>query len=339
MGDAAKSVRAKPLEISPAVVELRKRLHETENNSQGDVIDNGESTSDQPAVKREVMSVPYPEIVELQQKLLKAEGMLQGAYRAVRTAELRAEEAEIRLDSKYGIKEGFNAEKSRADGLEIKLADALQENEALKEEMAELRQEHHDRIDELKGRLDQYQLQLLQQPPQPQPQSPSPQLMAQQLLQQQYPEEAAEVAPIFAKAMELHEIGHPTNIFQLCRPNFKGQSTPLGKAFGLLKSATMKGGKAQFLKRYSNMHNEMSLSCYCDLCDKRVNKFAVIEHFLYSGHYQKAKALGAAVSSAALKFWLNKLQPEKQQYQITAAAADAGGARSPKVVKKEEVDD
>ncbi|GMT02037.1 hypothetical protein PENTCL1PPCAC_24211, partial [Pristionchus entomophagus] len=116
-------------------------------------------------------------------------------------------------------------------------------------------------------------------------------------------------------------------------------ATPLGKAFGLLKSATMKVGKAQFLKRYSNVHNEMSLSCYCDLCDKRVNKFAVIEHFLYSGHYHKvcehaAKALGAAVS-----FWLNKLQLEKQQYQIAAAAADAGGAGSPKGVKKDEVDE
>ncbi|GMT02016.1 hypothetical protein PENTCL1PPCAC_24190, partial [Pristionchus entomophagus] len=72
-------------------------------------------------------------------------------------------------DSKYGIKGGFDAEKSHADELEMKLADALRENEALKEAIAEMRQEHHDRFDELTGRLAQYQL---QQPPQPQ--SPPP---------------------------------------------------------------------------------------------------------------------------------------------------------------------
>ncbi|GMS97510.1 hypothetical protein PENTCL1PPCAC_19685, partial [Pristionchus entomophagus] len=72
------------------------------------VIDYDESTNDQPVAKSvkievEEESVPSSE-VELQQKVIKLEDKLQRAYRAAGEYKERAEAAESRLDSKYGIK-------------------------------------------------------------------------------------------------------------------------------------------------------------------------------------------------------------------------------------------
>ncbi|GMS78643.1 hypothetical protein PENTCL1PPCAC_818, partial [Pristionchus entomophagus] len=57
------------------------------------------------SMKKEVKEEPVPSSeVELQQKVIKLEEKLQRAYRAAGEYKERAEAAESRLDSKYGIK-------------------------------------------------------------------------------------------------------------------------------------------------------------------------------------------------------------------------------------------
>ncbi|GMT01842.1 hypothetical protein PENTCL1PPCAC_24016, partial [Pristionchus entomophagus] len=142
------------------------------------VTDDGESTSEQPilkSAKREAQAVPSTEVVELQQKVVMLESNFQRVCRAARTAELRAEAAESSHCFKYGINDGFQAEKKRADELELRLADVLAqleearrkaesavneltwENRALKTELAETKRAQQERIDELTHKLAQYE--------------------------------------------------------------------------------------------------------------------------------------------------------------------------------------
>ncbi|GMT02060.1 hypothetical protein PENTCL1PPCAC_24234, partial [Pristionchus entomophagus] len=189
MSSAAKSVRASKREVI--------------------VIDDDESTSEQPvmkSVKREEEPVPSSEVVELQQKVIKLEDTVQRACRAARTAELRAEAAEIRLDAKYGIKDGFLGEKERADELEKRVNDLSILLATERQQAIDNQTRDRARIEELTQKLSHYedgqqllhnlmqshpppappaQLQLLLPPPPPPP--------VEQLLQQQQKQHTADL--------------------------------------------------------------------------------------------------------------------------------------------------
>ncbi|GMS78613.1 hypothetical protein PENTCL1PPCAC_788, partial [Pristionchus entomophagus] len=135
------------------------------------VIDGGESTSDQPVVKsakRDEEPEAASKIAELQQEVDKLKGSFKRACRAAREAELRTEFLENLLDSKRGVKDG--AEKEKVEELEKKLTDALnklegamrreekaycnnrelaRENEALKTTVADMMRGEKDRVNKL----------------------------------------------------------------------------------------------------------------------------------------------------------------------------------------------
>ncbi|GMT02040.1 hypothetical protein PENTCL1PPCAC_24214, partial [Pristionchus entomophagus] len=241
------------------------------------VIDVDESTSDQPCAKKDSESVSSKRVIELEEELRKSKGDFQRACLAARKAELRAEAAEERLDCKYGIKENYEAEKKRADELEKKLAeisakevsggaecnvnsDLAQENEALKKEMAEIREEHRVKEQNLTIKRAEDVLQVLD----------------------NQAENSARINELTDKLAN-----YEGDLFQMLCPD-SSHTISYELASKKLRSVAM-GNEGEKLNHklnlcFTRMPQLNSLVLYCRKCDATLHKTDIILHFLSKCH-------------------------------------------------------
>ncbi|GMT02051.1 hypothetical protein PENTCL1PPCAC_24225, partial [Pristionchus entomophagus] len=140
-------------------------------------------------------------------------------------------------------------------------------------------------------------------------------------------EETAAEASNFAPAesvAQLREIGHPPNIFQLCRPDsFDAISYEKARVEIDFVCSHYEGrpGGLGFVRL------PQLLILECEACEKTLPKNQIIPHFLSKGHEKNIHARFSAVSRAAFVYWMDKLQQEPaaqpmQQLEATEAVIE-----------------
>ncbi|GMS81819.1 hypothetical protein PENTCL1PPCAC_3994, partial [Pristionchus entomophagus] len=108
------------------------------------------------------------------------------------------------------------------------------------------------------------------------------------------------------RGVKLHEIGHPTYLFQLCLPNSR-EAISLPSACFELEKAADNMNELKFKQRCVNVHNQDVMQLHCDLCKKELFKFDIIKHFLSDSHRREVSSLGAEISIPVVKFWMGTL--------------------------------
>ncbi|GMS78609.1 hypothetical protein PENTCL1PPCAC_784 [Pristionchus entomophagus] len=334
------------------------------------VIDDDESDNDQPAVKSskiEEEAVPSPEIVDLRQKLNQSEDNLQN--HATKEAELRAERAEKLLDSKQGVKDKKETEleekptersleeaRRGADSVVIENLELTEQIEALKNEMADMKKEHEEKLAEVSSRLerakkraenafsakveysrekDALKMELAELKRSTGKTNSDMQLKVTNLttlLDQErtrasdsQKRDQARIDDLTEKLVRYErgplpvDIDHPTNIFQLCSPDSdESMSYELAreKLFSVAMELDGESLDDKLNLRFARSPKLHSLILLCPPCGAIHNMIGIIGHFLSKAHRQMVSAQNAAVSRAAFNFWLSKLQPESAAQHV-----------------------
>lgn len=103
--------------------------------------------------------------------------------------------------------------------------------------------------------------------------------------------------------INIHNICHPTNLFQLCRSQLPEETISIYWARDILYSLRNIGST-----------DYVNHKLYCELCKMNVHMHEVVGHLFGNAHIQEAKAAGSdRISLAAVRYWRQLLQQKEDE--------------------------